>query len=243
MRVLLFTLYAPMASFGEVAVGERRMGWARPARSAVMGLVAAAMGIDRDDEEGHRELEVGLHYAVRTDAPGVPFVDYHTAQAPRRRRGRSFATRRHELAATRDLNTVLSRREWRTDACFTVALWTRDGAAADIDHIAERLRRPRYGLYVGRKSAPLGLPLNPAVIEAESFLDALDARVPTVVERDVLESVGATGAAATVACDVDAPGLPKDFRRERRRDAVASRPRWQFGDRDEAVFRWTGGVE
>ena len=232
-----------MASFGEIAVGERRMGWARPARSAVMGLVAAAMGIDRDDEEGHRELEAGLHYAVRTDAPGVPFVDYHTAQAPRRRRGQSFATRRHELAATSDLNTVLSRREWRTDACFTVALWTRGGAAPDIDRMAQCLCRPRYGLYVGRKSAPLGLPLNPAVVEADGFLDALDARNPTAAEREVLDGLGAPDAPATVACDLDAPGLPTEFRRERRRDAVASRSRWQFGDRDEAVFRWAGGAE
>ena len=50
MRFLLFTLYAPMGSFGEIAVGERRMSWARPGRSAILGLVAAAQGVDRADE-------------------------------------------------------------------------------------------------------------------------------------------------------------------------------------------------
>ena len=119
MRFLLFTLYAPMGSFGEVAVGERRMSWARPGRSAVLGLVAAAQGIDRTDDAAHRRLEVELHYAVRTDAPGRPFMDYHTAQTPKARRGRTFATRREELESD-SLNTVLSAREWRTDACFWV---------------------------------------------------------------------------------------------------------------------------
>ena len=44
MGFLLFTLYAPMASFGEVAVGERRMSWSRPGRSAILGMVAARLG-------------------------------------------------------------------------------------------------------------------------------------------------------------------------------------------------------
>lgn len=243
MKVLLFTLYAPMASFGEIAVGERRMGWARPGRSAVLGLLAAAMGIDRDDEAGHGELESGLHCAVRTNAPGVPFIDYHTAQAPRSRRGRSHATRRDELSTRQELNTVLSRREWRSDSCFTIALWPRAGASVDVELLARALRRPRYCLYVGRKSAPLGLPLNPEAIEADGFLDALDARTPTEAEAEVLQRTRSTDAPATVACDLDAPGLPEEYRRERRRDRVASRRRWQFDDRQEAVFPWPSGTK
>lgn len=151
MHFLLFTLYAPMGSFGEVAVGERRMSRARPGRSAVLGLVAAAQGIERSDEAAHRELEDGLHYAVRTDGPGRPVVDYHTAQTPKARRGRTFATRREELSSDA-LHTVLSVREWRTDAFFTVVAWPRAGRTVDLDAIAECLRRPGFALYVGRKS-------------------------------------------------------------------------------------------
>ena len=87
MRFLLFTLYAPMGSFGEIAVGERRMSWARPGRSAILGLVAAAQGVERTDETAHQRLEAGLYYAVRTDAPGRPLLDYHTAQTPKARKG------------------------------------------------------------------------------------------------------------------------------------------------------------
>lgn len=235
MRFLLFTIYAPMGAFGEVAVGERRPSWTRPGRSAVLGLVAAAQGRGRTDEAAHRELEASLYYAVRTDAPGRPFIDYHTAQTPSARAGRVFATRRDELESG-TLNTVLSRREWRTDACFTVALWPRPDARVDLEAMAESLRRPRFVLYVGRKAAPPGLPFDPAVIDAATFLEALDNRERNEEEAAVLERIRRDGAAhGEVAWDEDAPGAPANFRVEPRRHAVVSRTRWQFADRLEHV--------
>lgn len=235
MSFLLFTLYAPMASFGEIAVGERRMSWARPGRSGVLGLVAAALGIERTDEAGHRRLDGALHYAVRTDASGRPLLDYHTAQTPRARKGRNFGTRREELGAE-GLNTVLSVREWRTDACFTIVLWPRHGHAVDLEEIASALRQPRFVLYLGRKSAPLGLPLRPEIVEAETFMAALAGRRPNAEEQSALQSVDSDGAGGgEIAFDDDAPGAPTEVRVERRRDAVASRARWQFADRLEGV--------
>ena len=244
MRFLLFTLYAPMGSFGDVAVGERRMSWARPGRSAVLGLIAAARGIERTDEDAHRNLEAGLYYAVRTDAPGRPFIDYHTAQTPKARRGRTFATRREELESG-DLNTVLSSREWRSDACFTVCLWPRVDDGVDLDEMAGALLRPRFALYLGRKSAPLGLPLAPAVIEADTFMDAFDERQSNAEEKEVLKHIRGrdTAPATMVAFDHDAPGAGADIRIERRRDAIASRARWQFADRLEGVVDLEGRRE
>ena len=236
MRFLLFTLYAPMGSFGEIAVGERRMSWARPGRSAILGLVAAAQGIERTDERAHQNLEAGLFYAVRTDAPGRPLIDYHTAQTPTARKGVTFATRREELQSD-DLNTVLSTREWRSDACFTVALWPRPEPPIDLDAIVGALRHPRFVLYVGRKSAPLGLPLRPEIVEADTFVTAFAARQPNGEERSVLELIRIEGVAAgSIAFDHDAPGAPAETHIERRRDAVASRIRWQFADRLERVI-------
>ncbi|MCY4454650.1 MAG: type I-E CRISPR-associated protein Cas5/CasD [Immundisolibacterales bacterium] len=235
MRFLLFTLYAPIGSFGEIAVGERRMSWARPGRSAVLGLVAAAQGIARTDEDAHQRLETGLHYAVRTDAPGRPLTDYHTAQTPKARKGRRFATRRKELDSD-GLHTVLSVREWRTDACFTVSLWARASHNVDLDGVAAALRHPRFVLYVGRKSAPLGLPLNPEVVEADTFLSAFEARQPNDEERRVLQRIHSPGTERRmVAFDHDAPGAPAGTRVERRRDGIVSRSRWQFTDRLERV--------
>ena len=236
MRFLLFTLYAPMGAFGEIAVGERRMSWARPGRSAVLGLVAAALGIERGVEDAHRDLEAGFYFAVRTDASGLPLIDYHTTQAPKARRGRSFSTRREELQAS-DLSTVLSSREWRSDACFTVTLWPRRDSAVDLDVVAGALRQPHFTLYLGRKAAPLGLPMNPAIVEANTFMDAFDMRQPNGVEGLIMKRVShADGEPTMIAFDHDAPGAPADARIERRRDAVTSRRRWQFEDRLEGVI-------
>ena len=235
MHFLVFTLYSPMGSFGEIAVGERRMSWARPGRSAILGLLAAAQGIERGDEDTHRRLESGLYYAVRTDGTGRPLIDYHTAQTPKARKGRRFATRREELDAD-ELNTVLSTREWRTDACFTVVLWPRPESTLDLEEIAGALRNPCFVLYVGRKSAPLGLPLNPEIIEADTFMDAFDARRPNGEEKKILQHIRTPGAAQReIAFDDDAPAALAGTRVERRRDALASRARWQFADRLERI--------
>jgi CRISPR system Cascade subunit CasD len=100
---LTFTLAAPLASFGGVAVGERRGSDDRPAKSAIIGLLAAALGIEREDEETHAALAREFFCAVRIEnfkvrAPRRLMTDYHTAQSPPRGRNQRFATRRHEVA-------------------------------------------------------------------------------------------------------------------------------------------------
>ena len=236
MRYLVFTLYAPIGSFGDIAVGERRMSWARPGRSAILGMLAAAQGFERENEDAHQKLESGLFYAVRTDAPGRPLIDYHTAQSPKARRGRRYATRREELESD-DLNTILSTREWRMDSYFTVALWLRPDSHLDLEVIMNSLCRPRFALYVGRKSGPPGLPLNPEIIEADTFMDAFDARNPNEIELEVLEHIRSSSAMqCSIAFDEDVQPAPTNTRVERRRDALVSRTRWQFTDRLEHVL-------
>src|SRR5689334_9905919 len=100
---LTFTLAAPLASFGSIAVGERRASSDRPAKSAILGLVAGALGIEREDNEAHAALAHELFYAVRTEnlkvrSPRRLMTDYHTAQTPPQVRNRRFATRREEAA-------------------------------------------------------------------------------------------------------------------------------------------------
>ena len=55
-RFLTLTFAAPLASFGAIAVGERRPSWDRPGKSAALGLIAGALGLDRSDEDAHRAL-------------------------------------------------------------------------------------------------------------------------------------------------------------------------------------------
>lgn len=236
MRFLLFTLYGPVAAHGEVAVGERRMGWDRPARSAVLGLVAAALGLPRDDETGHRRLEEGLWYAVRTESGGRPWTDYHTIQAPGTWRNRSFATRREELSVD-DLNTILSLREWRSDALYTVVLWPTPQGGIDLESIAAALVRPHFVLYVGRKAGPLGWPPVPRIVEAATLVDALAAD-PQRQDATRQRWLNYPAQAASLAFDAEAEafGAPKPDRIVVRRDRSVSRMRWQFTERREGVL-------
>jgi CRISPR system Cascade subunit CasD len=184
-QYLLFTLAAPMASSGAVAVGERRPTWNRPSKSQTIGLIAAALGIERSDEARQRELADGLGFAVRTDHSGVLATDYHTAQVPPARRNRRFATRAEELAVAKtELKTILSRREFHAGSFYTIAVWRERQGDQGLDAIAAALRTPAFVPYAGRKAHPLMLPMLPHVIEAqdvESAFGQYDASQPQTV--------------------------------------------------------------
>jgi CRISPR system Cascade subunit CasD len=134
---LTFVLAAPLAAMGEIAVGERRGTWDRPGRSAVLGLIAACLGLAREDETAHDALETGYGLALRVQHVGPLLPDYHTAQVPPARRGRRFATRAEELSA-KDLETILSRRDYRTDVVALAALC----AGPALTGRCRRSRRP-----------------------------------------------------------------------------------------------------
>lgn len=238
-KLLMFTLEAPLAAMGDIAVGERRYGAERPAKSALLGLVAAALGIDRRDDDRHLVLGRSFAVAVRVTAEASLVTDYHTVQAPPARKGRCWATRREELAEP-DLGTIVSLREYRADASVVVALWPRPGADSSrrpaLEEIAAALRRPAYTLYFGRKCCPLGRPPAPEVLEAPTLSEAFAAYDRLEAERSGRKS---NPLADTIYADRDAGSwLGEEWRENRlvrRRDEVVSRCRWQFGLRDELV--------
>ena len=61
-----------MASFGSLAVGERRPSANRPTKSQTLGMVAAALGIERTEEERLAALRDSLGFAARVENPGQP---------------------------------------------------------------------------------------------------------------------------------------------------------------------------
>lgn len=229
---LVFSLWAPLASMGDVAVGERRYGVDRPGKSAVIGLIAAALGIERAEEASHQALMAGYGFAVQVDAPGTLLSDFHTAQVPPARKGKRWATRRDELAEP-DLETILSWREYRCDARFSVALWARPAAPHPLEDLARSLARPHFTLYVGRKACPLGLPPGPKILEADGLaavFSTFAAALPEIA-KPLFAGCGTIHADAEAA---EQGWLDADFRGNRR-DEVVSRKRWQFGLRAEAI--------
>lgn len=174
MDWLLFTLAAPMASFGGVAVGEVRGSDAWPSRSALLGLLGAALGVRRTDKTPLAELAGAVQFAVRVEQAGDRLLDYHTVQAPKRAaiKGRPHRTRRDELSVPKSgLNTVLSERAYQCDFRATVAACV--GEPWSANGLRDALLRPRFVLYLGRRCNPLAWPLAPQVIEAEDLSSAL----------------------------------------------------------------------
>ena len=233
---LTFTLAAPLAAMGEIAVGERRSGWDRPSRSALLGLVAACLGIDRRDEEAHLALEAGYGLAVRVENLGTVLADYHTAQVPSAKRGRHFATRAEELdLPSHELNTILSRRDYRADLLAFVALWPRDDPRWPLQQIVAALRAPHFVPFFGRKSCPLMLPFAPVIADAADAVAALAAYAAAQTGQGLLPRPRPPGP-VVIAMDAADVGNHKVQRVELRRDRLASRRRWQFLLREEAVL-------
>jgi CRISPR system Cascade subunit CasD len=159
MPTLLLRLAGPMQSWGTTSRFDQRDTGKEPSKSGVIGLLAAALGIDREnwcDLEPLTQLMMG----VRHDRPGVPKRDYQTAQ------GIISADRSkiHETAVTT--------RDYLADAVFLVGLEGLDCALLESAHAA--LRNPVWPLALGRKSYVPSEPvwLDSGVVDAPLF-DAL----------------------------------------------------------------------
>jgi CRISPR system Cascade subunit CasD len=194
------------------------------------------MGVRREQETIHQHMATAYGFAVRVDATGILLRDYHTIQVPPERRKTVYYTRRDELNAE-TLNTILSSREYRCDALYTVALWAREPSVPfDLDVLVTGLQRPRFTLYLGRKSCPLALPVQALLITAsnleQAFLQArfMDDAHLRREETDVLDR--SERALLYWEADADA-GSWKPLQTIVRRDQLLSRRRWQFSDRRE----------
>lgn len=240
-KYLLFQLYGPLASWGDVAIGEERPTFHHPTKSAVIGMLAAARGIIRDDQETHRAFSEGYGFSVLLVRPGLLLRDYHTSQVPPQVALKSHpsATRRDELEALaaygkesgKSIGTILSSREYRCDAFCVIGIWARDGAPCELEDLARALEQPKFVLYLGRKSCPPALPLSPKVIKALTLRRAfLDADFP--VFEELPESVPGLFWEEGVESGMEWQEIVT------RRDHALSRKRWQFEERVEYYAPW-----
>jgi CRISPR system Cascade subunit CasD len=137
MPTLLLRLVGPMQSWGTTSRFDQRDTGKEPSKSGVVGLLAAARGIDR---ENWTDLEPLTHLSmgVRHDRAGVPKRDYQTAQ--------------HIISADRSNTheTAVTTRDYLADATFLVGLASEDHTLLERMHAA--LRDPVWPLALGRKS-------------------------------------------------------------------------------------------
>ncbi len=234
-QFLLFQLYGPLASWGDVAVGEQRPSASHPSKSAILGLLAAARGIRRDEESRHREMAAGYGFGVRVDAPGELLRDYHTTQVPPAKGKAKFFTRRDELRNV-ELNTILSSRDYRTDGRYTVAVWVQGSETPfTLEALADALRNPQLVPYLGRKSCPAAVPMCPQIVEVGSLKSAFSAAV--FPDDDRLSCIESPAQISYYweSLDGENAGMRASMVYPRR-DQPLSRKRWQFSERDEFYF-------
>ena len=77
MATLLLRLAAPLQAWGADSKFETRKTGREPTKSGVIGLLAAALGLRRDESEALTRL-TGLRFGVRVEREGQLLVDYHT---------------------------------------------------------------------------------------------------------------------------------------------------------------------
>ncbi|MCD4845712.1 MAG: type I-E CRISPR-associated protein Cas5/CasD [Methanosarcinales archaeon] len=232
-KFLIFRLYGPMASWGDVAVGTYRPTFDHPSKSAVMGLLAAAIGIRRDEDVKLRTLAESYDFAVRVDASGTMLRDYHTSQVPSSGSGRNkkyFATRKDELAASqKDMKTILSTRDYYCDAVYSVCLWGKsDDVPYSLDNLAQKLKEPELVLYLGRKSCPLAMPVDTKVVNGMNIQDAFS----SMNSDNLLDGLQKDDSMRLYWEGGQDAGVPA-LHTITRRDDPLSRRRWQFADRKE----------
>ena len=148
MPGFLLHLQGSMQSWADTGFGQLREAGLFPSRAAVLGIIAAAHGIPRADDQ-----LVALHDAfnvhVATVRSGRVLKDFHTVETDPNR------------------NKTLTWRDYRHDAHF-VALLESDDADV-IGEAVRALNAPVYTSFLGRRSCPPSTPLRPERVEGDGF--------------------------------------------------------------------------
>lgn len=228
---LLFRLYGPFASWGDIAVGEYRPSFAHPSKSAVLGLIAAALGIRRSEEEKLKILSSAYNLGICVEASGVLLRDYHTVQSPSAKKGKTYHTRASEIIHQE--HTMLTSRDYRCDALYTIALWyAAPESQFQLQELLDKLKYPVFTLYLGRKSCPLAMPLQAQIVKASNLNEAFSKA--QFLDHDLVEALKEEQAKIKMIYweGTEESGFKKEHVITRR-DYPISRRRWQFAERQE----------
>lgn len=158
MPTLLIRLVGPMQSWGTGSEFDKRETDKEPSKSGVIGLLAAAMGIDRENWTDLEPL-TRLSMGVRHDRSGRLMKDFQTAG------GAESETIIKADGSQEKKNGVISRRFYLADAAFLVGL--EDKKSELLQQLLVALHNPVWPLALGRKSY---VPSEPVFIE-DGLLD------------------------------------------------------------------------
>jgi CRISPR system Cascade subunit CasD len=173
---LALRLEGPLQSWGTDSQYNRRATSLMPSKSAVLGLMCAAMGLERGSGEEHTflarftdiyMLAVHVPRKVESKCPVKlgRMVDFHTIQGTRK-------------AKNEIKDCHITRRHYVEDASFRVFF---SGDKELLENVGAALRNPIWGLWLGRKC---NIPSSP--VFAGIFPD--EAKAITVMLGSALDS-------------------------------------------------------
>ncbi|MDR6867118.1 CRISPR system Cascade subunit CasD [Microbacterium resistens] len=143
MTTLLLELSGPQQAWGSRSRYATRATELAPTRSGVIGLFAAALGMERTEPlDRFRDLRIG----VRLDQPGTLERDFQTA--------RSFDG---------STSYPLSQRYYLADAVFLVGV---EGPSDELVELRAAIARPYFPLFLGRRAFPPSGPILTELVDA-----------------------------------------------------------------------------
>ncbi|MFE8950044.1 type I-E CRISPR-associated protein Cas5/CasD [Streptomyces sp. NPDC007856] len=152
MSVLTLRLAGPLQSWGASARFARRTTESAPTKSGVIGMLAAAAGVERGDDDKLKPL-AALRFGVRIDQPGTRVRDFQTAH--------------HGVTGK---SMPLSERFYLADAVFVAAV---EGDRPLLAELHAALRAPVYAPFLGRRSCQPALPVELHLYDHGGLQDAL----------------------------------------------------------------------
>lgn len=177
---LILKLHGPMQAWGEHSFEGTRPSGNFPARSALLGLLGACLGIRRNESQRLQQLADSVLFAVRKDVrcrtmrngkvlplSVVKATDYHTVQ-----------NAREDYVGLKSHDTIQTWREYLFDAAYTVAVWNTGNATVTLDSLEQAVKAPIFTPYLGRRSCPLSRPLFETKVTKDVVREAFDAVSP-----------------------------------------------------------------
>lgn len=190
MPALAFYIDAPLQSWGASSKFQYRETGSFPTKSALVGLVAAALGIDKhrpDEAMRLRPLATLAATFVRIEkqqfSPAKKpilnsrLIDFHTIGGGYDKNASSAEKNSIPVKASgAPFGTVITRRSYLCDTAFAAIL---QGDEAILAEVQAALLNPVWGIWFGRKTCLPASPLSPLIADSrQAALDALLEMLP-----------------------------------------------------------------
>lgn len=151
MATLLLRLAAPLQAWGSSSKFNIRTTEREPTKSGVIGMIAAALGIKRNDDSEELEKLAKLKFGVRVEREGKLIKDFQMVYTGKL----SDSERRHNKSDSANMH--ITERYYLSDAVFLAALESDD--ISFLERISEAVQNPVFPLFLGRRSCPPVLPV------------------------------------------------------------------------------------